>query len=192
MGVDSAPAPEHGPLAALTRRLAAGDEAAFREFHAAYFQRLFRYVLVLTRGDEPMACDTTQDTLLRVVRHARPFEEEKIFWDWLTRLARSAAADHGRKTSRYRRMLGLFLSQQSEETPAPEESPLQDALALALQTLPEPDRELLLAKYERGDSVRELSATAGVTEEAIESRLARARRALREAAFHILRHETDS
>jgi hypothetical protein len=61
-------------LSALTRRMAGGAEDAFREFHAAWFQRLFRYVFVLMRGNEAAACDVTQETLLRVVRHIRAFE----------------------------------------------------------------------------------------------------------------------
>src|SRR3954469_10257575 len=67
----------------LTQRMAAGAEDAFREFHAAYFARLSRYVLVLMRADDDAARDVTQETLLRVVRHVRRFETERIFWDWL-------------------------------------------------------------------------------------------------------------
>ena len=64
-------------------------------------------------------------------------------------------------------------------------------MANALRTLPEHERELLLGKYEHGASVRELAEVHGVSAEAMESRLARARRDLREAAFHILRHEAN-
>ena len=55
-------------IAALTGRLAAGDEAAFREFHAAYFPRLFRYLIVCARGDEEAARDALQETTPRRMR----------------------------------------------------------------------------------------------------------------------------
>jgi len=173
----------------LTRRMAKGDEQAFREFHAAYFGRLFRYVLVLMRGDEHAARDVMQETLLRVVRHVRRFEEEVVFWDWLARLARSAGADHGRRASRYRRLLDGFARRPPEPIESMPDNESPTALSKGLDELDENDRALLARKYEEGLSVRELAALHGVTEEAIESRLARARRALREAVFRHLRHE---
>ena len=80
-------------LEGLTGRMVKGEEGAFAEFHDAYFSRLFRYALVLMRGDEHAARDVTQETLLRVVRYVRVFRSEQTFWDWLARLARTAAAD---------------------------------------------------------------------------------------------------
>src|SRR5688572_15684288 len=77
-------------IATLTERLAAGNEDAFRQFHAAYFDRLVRYLIVVTHGDEEAARDALQETFMRVVRHARRFDSEEAFWSWLTVLARSA------------------------------------------------------------------------------------------------------
>jgi len=177
-------------LGGLTQRMAAGAEEAFREFHAAYFARLSRYVLVLMRADDDAARDVTQETLLRVVRHVRRFENETVFWDWLTRLARSAAADHGRKASRYRRLLAFFTREQPVLLEPPPDTVVEAALAAAVAELPESDRALLSEKYDLALSVRELAARAGCSEEAMESRLARARRALREGLNrHFSRHE---
>ena len=66
-------APDASGIAALTRRLATGDEAAFREFHGRYFDRLYRFLLVVTRGQEHAAQDALQETMLRVARYAREF-----------------------------------------------------------------------------------------------------------------------
>src|SRR5882762_10836374 len=89
----------------LTRRLAAGDEEAFRQFHAAYFNRLLRYLFVATKGDEDAAREALQETMTRVIRYARPFDSEEIFWSWLTVLARSSVVDAGRKRQRYWQLL---------------------------------------------------------------------------------------
>ena len=35
----------------LTRRMRAGEEAAFREFYHTYYDRLFRYLLVVAAGE---------------------------------------------------------------------------------------------------------------------------------------------
>ena len=104
-------------LVALTARMARQDEAAFAEFLAAYRDRLFRYVIVLTRGDEETAQEALQLTMLRVVRHIRRFEEEAVFWSWLTRLARSAVTDDARKRNRYFAFLSRFFRQPEAHAP---------------------------------------------------------------------------
>jgi hypothetical protein len=80
-------------VAELTRRMAAGDEAAYRTFYDAYYDRLWRYLLVVTAGDEEAAIEALQSALLRVVRHIKVFRSEAVFWSWLTVLARSALSD---------------------------------------------------------------------------------------------------
>ena len=95
-------------IAALTRAMARGDESAYRTFYEAYFHRLFRYLLVVTAGDEDAAREALQATLVRVVRHIKPFREEGVFWSWLTVLARSALSDQTRKRRRYLAFLDRF------------------------------------------------------------------------------------
>ena len=63
------------PVAALTSALVAGDEAAYRTFHDAYVPRLFRYLLVVTAGDEQAAREALQAALVRVVRHIKIFSD---------------------------------------------------------------------------------------------------------------------
>jgi RNA polymerase sigma-70 factor (ECF subfamily) len=148
---------------------------------------------VLQRGDEHSAADVLQETLVRVARHIRRFDEEHAFWDWLAKLARSAAADQGRKRSRYLRFLDLFRAQppapaQPEHEAPPELETLAAALEAALAQLPEADAALLRAKYHDDLSQRDLAARLAISEEALESRLRRAHAALRTRAFQIL-HE---
>jgi RNA polymerase sigma-70 factor, ECF subfamily len=181
------------PTALLTRSMAAGDDDAFGRFHAAYAARLFRYVLVLMRGDEHAAAEVLQDTLIRVARHVREFEDEDVLWSWLTRLARTAAADHGRKGSRYLGFLHRFWQSTVATTPYdenPEEDRLATALNSALEKLPADDAALLRAKYHHQQSQRDLAAQHGISEEAVESRLRRARAVLRKLAFEILHRPT--
>jgi RNA polymerase sigma factor (sigma-70 family) len=170
-------------MARLTAGLAAGDEAAFREFHAAYFDRLLRYLLVILQGDEAGARDALQETLLRVARHARRFETEAEFWGWLTVLARSSALDAGRKQSRYWATLKRFMLGQSEaelvDPFAANQAALHESLERGLQELDPLDRQLIEAKYFEQTSVAELAAHTGLSGKAVESRLHRARQQLR-------------
>lgn len=187
---------EAGPCAAirrLTSGLAAGEEAAFREFHDAYFDRLLRYLLVVTRGDEEAARDALQETFVRVVRHARRFDSGEAFWSWLTVLARSAATDLARKRNRYWRLLTSYAAAWgpafSAEAQDDGDEALQAMLQHGLAGLGAEDRVLIEGKYLRRMSVRDLAAQSGLTERAVESRLVRARRELREQLLTHLKNE---
>jgi RNA polymerase sigma-70 factor, ECF subfamily len=177
---DSARDAAQPPVAQLTRRLAQSDAAAFREFHALYFDRLYHFLLIVTRGDEHAAQDALQETLLRVVRHAREFQNEEIFWSWLKAVARNAARDGSRRRRRYFAVLERFAFWRSIE-PSNGESDADDLRALIQEGLAEltgEDRALIEGKYLRGATVLELAADTGLSEKAIESRLGRLRRQL--------------
>ena len=175
--------PATGSIVSLTRRLTAGEEKAFAEFHERYFDRLYQFLLVVTRGQEQEAQEALQQTLLRVVRYARTFETEDAFWGWLKVVARSAARDAGRKQQRYWALLNRFAlwrrNGASESVPDAD-NPLRESLDASLSELDPADRALIESKYIDGRSVRELSSQTGITEKAMESRLLRLRRGLRQ------------
>jgi RNA polymerase sigma-70 factor (ECF subfamily) len=173
----------------LTRRLAAGDEAAFREFHDRYFDALYHFLLVLCRGQTTEAQEALQETLLRVARYGRPFADETIFWCWLKMVARSAARDAGRKQHRYLNLLrhyALRWASPANCAAAGTQTELSELLEQNLLALEPADRRLVEGKYLDGYSVRELAAQSGLTEKAVESRLLRLRRHLREQLLHQL------
>ncbi len=180
-------------IAVLTRRLAAGDEAAWRAFHAAYFPRLLRYLLVVTGGREEAARETLQLAFVRAVRHIRRFDTEPALWSWLTVLARSALVDERRKHGRYLAFLDrCFRWHQTAPGPAATdaEARLNELLAAGLAELPADERRLLERKYFDGDAVREIAQASGETEKAVESRLVRIRRKLKGAIVEQMNHES--
>ena len=173
----------------LTRRLAAGEEEAFREFHALYFDRLHRFLLGVTCGQDQEAQEALQETFLRLLRHRKIFRDEEAFWCWLKAVARNAARDGHRKNRRYFGVLqNFFLGHRRDSREfAGDEDRLGALLEESLAELVPEDRLLLENKYLGGDTVRDLSALAGVSEKAMESRLLRLRRQLRERILHKLR-----
>jgi RNA polymerase sigma-70 factor, ECF subfamily len=172
-----------GAIPRLTRQMAAGEEEAFRQFHQLYFDRLHQFLLAVARGREHEAREALQETLVRVARSARPFASEEVFWCWLKAVARNAARDRGRKQRRY----FAFLEDFARQPPAaPAETDLGAALEECLDELAPDDRSLIEGKYLEGETVRELSAGMGRTEKAVESRLLRLRRQLRERLLHKL------
>jgi RNA polymerase sigma factor (sigma-70 family) len=184
---------DSGALAALTARMARQDEAAFVEFLDLYRDRLFRYTIVLVRGDEESAKEAMQQTMMRVVRHIRRFEDEAVFWSWLTRLTRSVVTDEARKRNRYRNFLARFFGHRKPEAhvsePASDDPTLLARLESLLPTLPPDEADLIRRKYFLGETVREISAQLDTTEKAIESRLVRIRRRLRETILKEAKNE---
>lgn len=177
-------------IALLTRRLAAGEEEAFREFHRLYFDRLHHFLLAVTRGQEQEAREALQETLLRLLRHPRVFTDEEVFWCWLKAVARNAARDAHRKHRRYFALLQNFalgLGRDPQESNRSADSRLRLLLEESLEELTPEDRLLLENKYLSGETVRELSTVAGLSEKALESRLLRLRRHLRSRILEKLR-----
>lgn len=177
-----------GVTVSLTRRLAAGEEEAFRQFQALYFDRLYRFLLVVARGDETQAREALQETLMHVARHARAFEEEDAFWNWLKAIGRNAARDAARGRRRYLSLLERFTQRnEAEQPPVRTDDALAAALEESVGQLDLADRVLIEGKYLEGQTVKELSARAGMSEKAVESKLLRLRRQLREGILRKLK-----
>lgn len=179
-------------VGSLTAGLARGDEAAWRQFHGAYFDRLFRYLLVVFRGDEQAARDALQQTLIRVHRHVRRFDSETVFWSWLCVLARSAARDGARRRNRYAALLASYAREwfgSMEPESGDAEQALTGCLQEALRGLPPDERALVTAKYDGRQTVADLALESGTTPKAVESRLARIRARLRTEMLKRLHHE---
>lgn len=179
--------PAPASIELLTKGLAAGEEEAFRQFHRLYFDRLYHFLLAVARGEEQEARDALQETLLRVARSARAFASEEVFWFWLKAVARNAARDAGRKHLRHLDLLHRFAVNLHPPPADPRERTLDAALGECLDELSPQDRDLIEAKYLNGETIRELSTGAGTTERAVESRLLRLRRRLREQILRKLR-----
>jgi RNA polymerase sigma factor (sigma-70 family) len=179
-------------IGALTGSLASGDDAAYREFHRRYFDRLYRLLLILTRGQETDAREALQDLLCRVARHARRFEHEEVFWCWLVRLARCAVLDAGRKRHRYWRLLTDYARRwlPLHSQPVPDQDyQLETLLIDCVNELDPTDRALVEGKYFSRRSTLELARETGLSPRAVESRLFRLRNRLRQQLLHRLRQD---
>jgi RNA polymerase sigma-70 factor (ECF subfamily) len=193
----AAPADEKPPepldVAALTRRMADGDEPAYRTFYDAYFTRLSRYLLVITAGDEDAAREALQSALVRVVRHIKVFPSDAVFWSWLTVLARSALSDQTRKKRRYLAFLDRFTWHARAQQTPPGDPQMDDRLLALLESgleeLPFDEKRLAEAKYFERRSVREIAEELDLSEKAVDSRLVRIRHKLKTAILNGLKRE---
>jgi RNA polymerase sigma factor (sigma-70 family) len=173
-----------------------GDEMAYRVFHDAYFDRLSRYLLVVTAGNEDAMREALQATLMRVARYIKVFQNENVFWSWLTVLARSAFADESRKRRRYFSFLDRFTRHTGVELTLQNDRNDDDRLRVLLErqvaSLPPDEQKLIEQKYFARRSVREIADEWQMTEKAVESKLSRIRRKLKDAVLTKLNDESQS
>jgi RNA polymerase sigma factor (sigma-70 family) len=170
---------------ALTQKAAAGDDAAAQEFFEAYCDRIFRYALIMTRGNEDLAREILSGTMIKAARYMRPLASSEDIWRWLTRIARTQFVDHCRKA---RRVLPMALSDDAltrAVAPNPDGT-LNEALNEALSELPGEERELVERFYLGDESQAALAEDIHSTRKAVESRLARIRKKLRSAIMQKL------
>ena len=167
---------------ALLARVASGDLSAYR----ALVRRHLGGIVAIGRGllkDAAEAEDIAQETLIRLWRNAATIEigsKEGGLKPWLGRVARNLAIDRLRGAKRVQ----LVEEVPDQPIPASQAHDLEQAdtaqrVARALSDLPDNQRLALTLFHYQGHSQREIAEVLGVSQEAVESLLARARRSLK-------------
>jgi RNA polymerase sigma-70 factor (ECF subfamily) len=148
--------------------------------------------IVLARVRERQAVDDVmQEVALAAVKQSSPLVDTAKVAPWLYRLAVRQALLYRRKCGRRRKLHDGYGNEYRSEPSVLE--PLGWLLADERQTLVRQalgriaprDREVLLLKYTEGWSYQQLAAHVGVSHSAIEARLHRARRRLREELVNL-------
>jgi RNA polymerase sigma-70 factor (ECF subfamily) len=175
---------------AIARGLRDGDADAWRALYEAFSERAWRCVARLMPPSSAEVADVVQETFLAAARSARSFDPARgNLWGWLWGIARRGVALHYRKQGRRDRLgttgddASLSVSTGREEAP-PEALAAAELTAQVRVTLSELSAEyemLLTTHYLEGGTVEQLAGQANSTATAIRSKLARARRAFREA-----------
>jgi RNA polymerase sigma-70 factor (ECF subfamily) len=177
----------------LVRRVLDGDEAAFQEFFAAYFTRLYRFALSRLGGNEDAAEETVQRVLIRGLDRLGTYRGEATLLTWLCTLCRREVADWYAREGRVREVslfddrpevraaldaLAAFDSDDPEAALRRRE--LSGLVQMTLDHLPGRYGDVLEWKYIQELSVDEIAHRLGVGYKAAESLLTRARAAFRE------------
>lgn len=176
-------------LKELTKAICQGDEQAFTRFYDLYSLRLYKYLLVLARGDESEAREVLQTVVVKLARCFKVFDEERRMWGWLCQVARNAYVDLCRTRQREQRFVPLGEHRPELVEGRAEEHRLSESLHQALQRLTPEEQELMRAAYVDERPLQELAHASGQTYKAMESRLARLRQKLKSNLLSYLRHE---
>lgn len=175
------------------REAVAGDPEAIN----ALWRRHRRWVAAILLAHKPRWSDLDdllQEVAMSVVRKVGELRDPKAVRPWLRTVAINAAHAAGRKGAR--RSADVSMPEEPEggghrgKAAGPSTGDLEDGrrlLALS-HRLPDGYREPLLLKAVRGLSYREIGQILGLPETTIETRIARARRMLRELAAEDMPH----
>lgn len=172
-------------LKELTQAIGRGDEQAFTRFYDLYSLRLYKYLLVLAKGNEREAREVLQTVVVKLARGFRVFDDEGRMWSWLCRLMRNAYIDLCRVQKREQRLIPLTDHSPELVEGGVEEHRLSESLRQALGKLTAEEQELMREAYVDERPLQDLADATGQTYKALESRLARLRLKLR---TNLLKH----
>ena len=150
-------------------------KAEFEQVVRAYANDLYRYLYWLCR-DRAQAEDLVQETFARAWAAWQDPRDERAVKAWLYTIARN---EHARLYEKKRPDVDPE-AELDALVAAPRDHGLSLDLRKAFGALPEAFRDCLLMQVLGGLTSAEIAAAAGATEEAINMRLSRARRALRD------------
>lgn len=150
------------------------DKAGFTHAVEQYQNTVYRTALHAL-GSPQDADDAVQEVFLRLFRYKAPFESEEHLRRWLLRVTVNCCRDVLKSPWRKRRVSWEELP----ETPV-FDRPEQAALYREVMALPEKYRTVLNLFYYEELSVREIGELLDVGESTVTTRLARARRRLKE------------
>lgn len=169
----------------LARGLAAGSSVAWHALYDAHSEAVWRCVARRVGPHAADVADIVQETFLAAARSARTFDAARgSVWGWLSGIARRQAALHFRRKQTRPEAHGETVGDLSGvDDPAEVVTLAETAAAVrsVLSGLPVDYETLLVGKYQDGLSLEELAQAENTSIDAVSSKLARARRAFREA-----------
>jgi RNA polymerase sigma-70 factor, ECF subfamily len=182
------------PDAEIVRRVCAGESALFEILMRRHNQRVYRAARAVVK-DEAEVEDVMQQAYINAFTHLHQFEERSQFSTWLIRIALHEAFGRRRKMQRTESMTGIqsnlgedrgelmdtIASPQADPERQAYAQELNRVLEAAVDTLPEAYRTVFMLRDIEGLSTNETGEGLGLGEEAVKTRLHRARAMIRRA-----------
>ena len=166
----------------LVRRVGAGDRRATAEIVRRHLPRMVGLARRML-GDASEAEDVAQEVFLRVWKHAAAWKPGAAkFETWMHRVAINLCLDRLRRVGRNSGdVTSDTVDARASATRALDDRQRRDRVRDALQKLPERQRAALVLCYYQDRTNIEAAEILGVSVDALESLLSRARRTLKSA-----------
>jgi RNA polymerase sigma-70 factor, ECF subfamily len=182
------------PDAEIVRRVCGGESALFEILMRRHNQRVYRVARAVVK-DETEVEDVMQQAYINAFTHLHQFEERSQFSTWLIRIALHEAFGRRRKMQRTESVTGIqsnldenrgelmdtIASPQADPERQAYAQELNRVLEAAVDTLPETYRTVFMLRDIEGLSTSETGEGLGLGEEAVKTRLHRARAMIRRA-----------
>jgi RNA polymerase sigma-70 factor (ECF subfamily) len=166
----------------LMARLAAGDREALAPLMERHYRRLYRIALSYLRQPDD-ALDAVQETFVKAFQNANRWDGSVEAGPWLSRVATNQSIDRWRRNRR-RQATFTPLAEGDHESSLADGGPdpdrrvlgreLRDRLAVALGTLPERQRAVVVLRHYQEMSLEEIAETLGMRLGTVKSSLHRA------------------
>lgn len=169
---------------ALLRRIADGDDGAFRVFYRAHVDAVLAY-FARHVGDRELALDLAAETFAAVVLSASGYRGDGAASAWLYGIARNKLRESLRRRrveDSARRRLGmeaLVLNEHDLDMVGDRAGAGDELLDGALAALPAPTRRALLARVVEERAYDDIAAELGCSEQLVRQRVHRGLRRLR-------------
>ncbi len=173
----------------LIAQFQAGNENAYLEIVERFKNRLFAFVCRFV-GDEDLAEDLVQDTLIKVYTHRHAYREIARFSTWIYTIAGNLARTELRKRKRRATfsMSALGLGEREYELPSEDSTPsktlegeqIEKHIRIALAKLPLHFRTVIILRDVQELSYEEISKIMKIPLGTVKSRVNRARLRLQE------------
>ncbi|HET6793320.1 MAG TPA: RNA polymerase sigma factor [Acidimicrobiales bacterium] len=173
-------APEANEDVDLLAGVARGDTDAVSRLLDDIAPIVYGFVYARVGGNQAIAEDLLQETLLEAVRSARGYRGDAALSTWLCAIARRRLARHfetERRTEAARH--GLRVVDSAAEDPEVDRLDRRDEVVRALGRLSPLHRQVLVMKYLDGSSVEQIAADLRRSRVQVQSLLQRARDAMR-------------
>lgn len=157
----------------LVAAYAQGDNAAFDELLGRHQQRVYAYIMQMVK-DRDIADDIFQETFVKAIMTIRQgrYSEVGKFWAWITRICRNLIIDHFRQEKTCAAVSTddenfdvLNRRELSEGTIEDEliDSQIRADIRKIIKHLPETQREVLMMRYYKNLSFKEIAELTGVS-----------------------------
>jgi RNA polymerase sigma-70 factor (ECF subfamily) len=164
------------------RRFVAGDERAVRALYAEYRGPVFTVALAAL-GQRALAEEAVQETFIKAWRAASRFDPSRSFAPWLYTIARRVAVDIHRRERRHNS--GPLDVEVAVLSPSFQELWEAWQVRVAIDALPDDERQVLEATYFHEQTHQEAAGSLGVPLGTVKSRSHRAHRRLAGWLGHI-------